>query len=175
VTTPKPPGPAGTPPREVAPAICWVCARKRGDDVTTAETGVQEPCIICGRPTTGRNYTKLPPAPAAPVESQPMILSRPEIGAPPPAEHPGTWRWEHAAPGPTTWNLVDARDHILIDVWDKDEDAWERVRALTEAAPSLRSLLERARKCIKPDISTALLLTEIEALLAGIDDRSKPR
>jgi hypothetical protein len=49
-------------PAEFAAAICWECARKRGDDVTKTETGRSEACIICGKQTMGRNYTKLPPA-----------------------------------------------------------------------------------------------------------------
>jgi hypothetical protein len=66
-------------PTEFAPAICWVCARKRGDDVTASEPGKQEPCIICGRLTTGRNYKSLCAEPAAPADSVPFIASRPEL------------------------------------------------------------------------------------------------
>lgn len=53
-------GPAGTPPQEFAPAICWDCARKRAAVVTAGETGRDEACIICGKPTKGRNYEVLP-------------------------------------------------------------------------------------------------------------------
>lgn len=155
-------------PPEFAAAICWDCAEKRGGAFSTSSDRDELPCIICGSKTIGRNYETPRPEPAAPADSVPLILSRPDIGAlredlvaamstemPTklardavygPDPHPGPWRWNVRLQGTGAIDEVtDATGGVIFFVDPTDgAGPTPRVRSLVEAAPEMEALLRDA-------------------------------
>lgn len=76
---------------------------------------------------------------AAPEASQPLILSRAEIGAPPADSHPGPWRW--FAANELTFENACIKDANGRTLWIEPFKSSQRVRVLTELAPELATLL----------------------------------
>ena len=172
----------GPEPTEFAAAICYSCAKKRGDDVTATETGVAEPCIICGDMTMGRNYRKLPPVsgentcpvcgdPLRAYEDHPPVSpprmwcpnlkcptqlpAPPEPAAPDIGEPPSPWVQERA-------ELAELLRHA--DNTDADDSL----------ADALDALMERDNGGTEEDLirateNVSAFLLKLRALLDGID------
>jgi len=182
MTTPKPPGPAGT--------VCALCGHY--------------PNVFGCKPGDCRD-----PERATPV-SAPVILSRPEVGATPfagvgptgpssveafarastPADaiasirdqqHPPPWRWVDVNDAPV---LRDANGVDLA--WPDDYNGivfrWPRVKAQTEAAPQLYSGVVALLGIIHEAVSDGWrpksddvgpVCANLRAFLARIDERSR--